>query len=146
MAELLEWSISNPEDLREVTWDSMNDAPKSAEHSHLALKLRIAATAGDSQAAATRRRELAIAQFNPHGALQIVDMVAGGSLAGPKLGAAPQEASREIGRESDRATSGGPRSQMGKVAATAETAEQIQRLEALSGSAIVLRSCELSLK
>ena len=63
-----------------------------------------------------------------------------------ELGEAPEEASREIGFEPDRATTGGPRSKMAKVAARAESVEQIQRSEALLGGANVLRSCELSLK
>ena len=70
-------------------------------------------------------------------------MVAGGSLEAAKLGEASQGASKELGSEPDEATSGGPRSKMAKVVGRAETAEEIQSLEALSGRAKVKRNCVL---
>ena len=80
----------------------------------------------------------------PDGPSQIADMIVKGSLDAAKLGEASQVASREIGFEPDRATTGSPRSKMGRVATKAMA--QIRRFEAPAGEASALRSCEISWK
>ena len=73
-------------------------------------------------------------------------MVAGNSLEATKLGREFREASAGIGLEPDDAATEGPRTKMARVAAKAGNVGQIQRFEALTRRANVLRSCVLSLK
>ena len=107
---------------------------------------RLAATAEDSQVSDMRSRELAVAQVDAHSASQLADMITRNSLDAIRIGKASREASRQIGFEPDEATTRGPRSKIAKVEGRAESVEQIRRVEALLGGAIVLRSCEVSLK
>ena len=51
-----------------------------------------------------------------------------------------------MGLGPDKVATGDPRSKVAEAAARAGTAEQMQRLEAKSGRADVLRICELRLK
>ena len=127
--------ISDPADLRGIKWGSTNDVLEYAKHPQLAVKLWLAATARDSQATDMRRRGPAIAQLDTHGALQAADMIAGGSPESRKLGQASREALREIGFESDEATTGGPLSEMAKAAAETGGDRQVQCFKALSVTA-----------
>ena len=83
----------------------------------------MAATAQDSETSDMRGRKLAIAQLKPRAAYKLADIITGKSLGTAKLGEATEEAARKIGREPDEAATGGPRSNMAKVAAAAESAE-----------------------
>lgn len=57
-------------------------------HRQMVSELWFAATAKDSLLPDTRKRELAIAQLNPHSASEVADMISGSSLQPKKLGKA----------------------------------------------------------
>ena len=73
-------------------------------------------------------------------------MIAGGSAGATRMGGASREVSRAVGFDEDEAATGGPLSDMARLAESAETTEQIQRFETPGGRPSVLRNCELSLK
>ena len=118
----------------------------NAGRGQLTLRLRLAAAASEPMALDARRRGIAIAQLNPHGAIEIADMNAGGSAAASTMGRASPEASRAVGLDQDESVTGGRRSRESEVAEKAEAMGDIQRLDAFLGGANVLGSCKLSLK
>ena len=123
----------------------MSSVLQDADRRQLALKLWLTATAKEPMASDMRRRELAIAQLRPRSAFEMADVIAGGWVDATQAGKASRQAARDVGLEDGGVTKGGPRSNMAKIAATAEYLERMQRLGALGGRAIVMRGCELSL-
>ena len=138
--------VFSPKDLVAAKWDFTNAVRHEMERRQLAIKFWLAATAEVFRASDMRRRELSVVQLNLRSAFRVTDMLMGDSADSPRARRAFKAALTEVRFPPGGATVCGPRSHMVKVAARGEGVEHIQKFDALTVGANVLRSCELSLR
>ena len=108
------------------------------------MKLWVAASAEDPRVSDKRRREMVLDQMNTRSAFVIADKIAGGPVGASVTGKASTDAARDVGLEIDVFSKGGPMNKMAKAAARASSLVEIQRFEAMTGRANVMKNCELS--